>query len=300
MPKPSPVVFAFLGSYVFAVGLLFRLYIRSDLKPKAYTHIAIRIIIGIAVAWAISALPVRFTKPVGGLGSTLLVLAFVIGFFPSTGFAVIFQFLRSQKLFVGRGPSGEGRFPLYLLDGMSIYTRNRLLQEGIENLENLAHSDVPELMLQTRIPLATLIDWIDQAILYLHVKVPSASGAAAEDPGEEKDADIKTLRSYGIRTATDLQRACKAAQKREMEKEFLSILGPKKEPKKLQVILDAIEDDEWMMHLWRYRDADRFADKIFTVEDFESQSQAPGKNPDECEVKDKKGKTGRKAADSSG
>ena len=52
----------------------------------------------------------------------------------------------------------------------------------------LAHHDLVELMLPTRIPVPRLVDWTDQAILQLHV------GAQ----------DLAKLRSYGIRTATDL------------------------------------------------------------------------------------------------
>jgi hypothetical protein len=299
MPKPIPVVFAFLGSYVFAVGLLFRLYVRSDLKPKAYAHICIRVITAMALTWAISTLP-AFRSDIGN--RALLMCAFVIGFFPSTGFAVINEFIRNRRWLFGRVPSLEEWFPLHHLDGINIYNRARLLEEGIENLENLAHSDLVELMLQTRIPLPTLVDWVDQAILYLHVgERRYASEQEGVEVSKEPGAMIKQLRSYGIRTATDLQQAYDAARKRCLGEKFLNILGTEAEkPKRLQVILDAIEDDEWMPHLRRCRDADRFADKIFTVEDFESQSQAPGKNPDECEVKDKKGKTGRKAADSSG
>jgi hypothetical protein len=50
-----------------------------------------------------------------------------------------------------------------------------LIDEGIENMENLAHAVLIELMLQTRIPLSTLIDWIDQSILFLYVGSRDAS-----------------------------------------------------------------------------------------------------------------------------
>ncbi len=36
-------------------------------------------------------------------------------------------------------------------------------------MEGLAHHDLIELLLQTRIPAPRLVDWTDQAILYLHV-----------------------------------------------------------------------------------------------------------------------------------
>ncbi len=38
----------------------------------------------------------------------------------------------------------------------------------MNNVEALAHHDVVDLMLATRIPVPRLVDWVDQAILYLH------------------------------------------------------------------------------------------------------------------------------------
>jgi hypothetical protein len=42
--------------------------------------------------------------------------------------------------------------PITNLDGISAYDQARLLEEGIKNIENLAHSNFPEVLLRTRIP----------------------------------------------------------------------------------------------------------------------------------------------------
>jgi hypothetical protein len=55
-PQRSPVVFAFLGAYVFTLNAVLRSYVRSDLRPKSYAHITIRIIAAVVFAWVLEAL----------------------------------------------------------------------------------------------------------------------------------------------------------------------------------------------------------------------------------------------------
>ena len=57
--------------------------------------------------------------------------------------------------------------PLTELEGIDLYDRTRLAEEGINNIEALAHADLVDLMSSTRISAAELVDWTDQAILYL-------------------------------------------------------------------------------------------------------------------------------------
>jgi hypothetical protein len=89
-------------------------------------------------------------------------------------------------------------------------------------------------MLQTRIPVPRLVDWTDQAILHLHVR----------------HDDREKLRAYGIRTATDLLSTRDQAAARQKLPEFLSILdGQNGEPARMQVIIDSLEDEEWIENL---------------------------------------------------
>ena len=76
--------------------------------------------------------------------------------------------------------------PLTELEGIDLYDRTRLAEEGINNIEALAHADIVDLMSSTRISAAELVDWTDQAILYLRVggdtfaqrRAPTSSTAA--------------------------------------------------------------------------------------------------------------------------
>ena len=86
--------------------------------------------------------------------------------------------LRLQELartFVGQkvvGKKGQSLVPLIYephpltnLEGIDIYDRARLTDEGVTNIEGLAHHDFVDLLMKTRIPVPRLIDWVDQAIL---------------------------------------------------------------------------------------------------------------------------------------
>jgi hypothetical protein len=51
------------------------------------------------------------------------------------------------------------------LEGIDLYDRTRLAEEGVNNVEALAHADIVDLMSSTRNCAAQLVDWTDQAIL---------------------------------------------------------------------------------------------------------------------------------------
>lgn len=246
MPTADPLVYAFLGAYTFGLGMLFRRYTRSDIKPSAYAHFTVRTVTAVIIAWVFTLM-----LPDSGENVAILVTAFVIGFFPDTGLAAIFEFVKNREVIKTNIPSFTEKFALERLDGINIYHRARLIDEGIENMENLAHAELIELMLQTRIPLATLIDWIDQSILFLHV--------GSRDSSDDKAMNV--LRRHGIRTASDLEKARDAAKERDKANgggdaelsHFLAILNPGKSVRRLETALDALEDDEWMenIRVWR-------------------------------------------------
>jgi len=92
-------------------------------------------------------------------------------------------------------PDLQVTYKLTDLDGLNVWYESRLLEVGVEDMQNLATTDIVDLMLNTRIPVDRLIDWIDQAFLYLRIA-----------PKPEREL----LRGYGIRTATDLLDVYKA------------------------------------------------------------------------------------------
>jgi hypothetical protein len=86
---------------------------------------------------------------------------------------------------------GEGQMgPLTDLDGIDIWVETRLLEENIENVQGMATAAIETLVVGTYFPGSRIIDWVDQAILYIHC-------------GNEKEW-FRPLRMVGIRTASDL------------------------------------------------------------------------------------------------
>jgi len=257
-PGNNVVTFAFLGSYFFALNMLFRRYARSDLSPKAYTNVLVRTLTAIVVAWALSYGPGLQTD--GKPNPTMLLLAFLIGIVPETGTAIIQDFLQSVPLVGKRVPSLQEEHPLSKLDGISLYDRSQLLEVGIENIESLAHNNLVDLMLWTRIPTSRLVDFVDQAVLYLHVRGPAARDHAGDDGA------LGLLAQHGIRTATDLERSFRLAQDKEA---FLALLdGEAAKLHRLRVVLDAFADDEWMVCLRNWRSQNLIAAPLSSVDEF--------------------------------
>lgn len=236
MPQRVAHAFGFLGAYFFALQLIARRYARGDLKPKVYGYITIRILSVAVLCWVLDTMTSSAEE-----GWLVLVTAFLIGIIPEAFFTLL------REKVSGRGqivPESE-KHPLTKLEGIDLYDRARLEQEGIVNVESFAHTDLISLVLETRIPVPRLVDWIDQSILYLHV-VQDAS-----------DEDRRRLRTFGVRTASDLLACWDAAAKRNELDAFKRILSPDGPPYRLEVVRDALLDDEWLHRVIDWRNDSR-------------------------------------------
>jgi hypothetical protein len=263
-PNQSPIVFAFLGAYYFAVTSLSRRYTRGDLRPKAYSHIVVRIFIVVILAWVIQVLI--------GADSTALAMSFVIGVVPDTFWTAFNEFARNQVL--GRMiHSLKEKDPLTNLEGIDLYDRARLAEEGVTNVESFAHHDLIDLILATRIPIPRLVDWLDQSVLYLHLSGERLTPEVASDAKAEPLAGgalRQSLRMYGIRTATEFIRTYEAAREGNQLDAYAEIITTLKPNAKLQVsafqiLHDALADDEWIAALKHWRKHIKVADEEVQV-----------------------------------
>lgn len=264
VPNRNAFTFAFLGTYFFSLNMVFRRYVRADLGPKAYSHVAVRIIIASILAWVASYTLEGATSngasssPEGMTPWHLLLFAFFIGIVPETGLAVLHDLLKTRfvSFFI---PTLKNRDALTELEGITLYDKTRLLEEGIENIENLAHHNLIELILRTRIPAPRLVDLVDQAILYLHTRDernPDVSDALGQSRA------LSRLKAHGIRTATDLEQVASDPAAREP---LLALLEG--EPHRIRLILNALHDDEWMPQLRSWREFRRTYENVYTLED---------------------------------
>jgi hypothetical protein len=89
--------------------------------------------------------------------------------------------------------------PLTRLQGIDIWTEERLQEEGIDSVQALATVPLERLVVRTPFSTERIVDWVDQALLQVHT---------AEDhpnpTGERSATRMGRLLQIGIRTASDL------------------------------------------------------------------------------------------------
>jgi hypothetical protein len=204
--------YGFLGAYAFILLNLSRRYFREDLKSAAYVSATTRILFASTLIVAADA--AGFDGLVSDGQANFI--AFFIGFFPRAGFTWLRTLLPSRlKASV---PQLESDYPLRHLEGLNVWYESRLIEEGIESIQNLCSANLVDLLLKTRIPVVRVIDWLDQAFLYLHLpKNPKRN----EDP----PPSLVELRGLGIRTATELERVWARADSPPGDRELKSLLG---------------------------------------------------------------------------
>ncbi|HEX6405188.1 MAG TPA: hypothetical protein VF003_18845 [Pseudonocardiaceae bacterium] len=159
--------YAFIGAYAFIVQMLIRRFFQSDLRASAYASAVLRVIVvAITIPVVHQLYPYLSGSGIGPRPSEAVV-AFVVGFFP----LVAMQALTRTAAFFLRVfvPTLTTEYPLSQLDGLNIWYEARLIEEGIEDMQNLATANLVDVILHTKVPVGRLIDWVDQAYLYIHL-----------------------------------------------------------------------------------------------------------------------------------
>lgn len=202
--------FAFMGAYLFSLQLTVRAFFQGDLRSGTYVGILERLVVVlilvtvIDVAW--SALPVT-----AAIAPVEAVVVFVVGSFPLVGQEWLSQWAAGRMRTKVR--TLESRHPLSDIDGMNVWYEARLLEEGIEDVQNLATASIVDVVLHSRAPVGRLVDWIDQALLRQHLprseRDESQGKPAWQRRARELDEKLLiTLEALGVRTATDLLELC--------------------------------------------------------------------------------------------
>jgi hypothetical protein len=194
------LAYGFVGSYSFILQTIVRRYVQADLKSHTYVIAIARVTL---VAAIVSVTHLVWPEE---WSSTEPAFAFFVGFFPELGFRLLQQLLYRTLRLRQIVRVLDDPYPLSDLDGLNLWWQSRLLEEGIEDMQNLTTANLVDLMLHTRVPLNRLVDWIDQAYLYLRLAGSGPGGGKKGGAsGEVGGGDSRQkLRRYGIRTATDL------------------------------------------------------------------------------------------------
>lgn len=186
-----------LGAYIYSFNLIFKRFMAYDLTPSVYVFAATRFmlawIIGSIVAVGMGTALNKTTGMDSELNmTTIFVVVFFIGFFPEQGLDWINVFAKNRMRLLRRNGEIVKETRLSDIEGLSIWQQARLQQEGIENVQNLATADIPQLIMNTPFPVGQIIDWVDQAILLVY--------ANGNNP---KRYMYNLLEDAGVRCASD-------------------------------------------------------------------------------------------------
>jgi hypothetical protein len=197
------VAFAFLGSYVYAIGRILDRINNGDLYPISIYYYIARVIIACAAAAVLrhtlgvfgdasnSFLPQGVSKDAAPI---MLLIGFAIGFSPDLFIlAIVRKAFQAMKVWGARADPPEDvrptSLPLLMIDDLSRDKVDRLNELEIDSAQALAQQN--PFMLLPRLPydLGLLVDWIAQAQLYVLVR----------------DAKLKALRDILVHDAFELE-----------------------------------------------------------------------------------------------
>jgi len=224
----EPILFAFIGVYLFNMGTMVRRLYLSDLTENVFWGGINRLLLSMGVAIVLASGLEATWRLEGATSDTVF---FAIGFLANAFLQNILQAgLRAGKI----GKAKTHDVPLQMVRGINIWKEYRLEEEGIEDAQNLATADVIDLAVKTHYGLRTLIDWIDQAVLVVRL-------------GEKK---IQTLWELGVPvSAIDL-----AAQSPENtgNPAIAESLASKleMEPLLMASLMNSLLEDEYIRTLW--------------------------------------------------
>src|SRR5262249_13668643 len=177
----------FIGSFLFSIYYIYRRYTTSDLLPSVYLYCAITIILGLVFNYvSFRALDSLSTKQ-GAVVGLVDLLSFAIGLFPILAVQWLTQTV--YKAF-GQRRRRSDLFSLDQLDGISQAQEIRLRDFGIDDAQNLASTEIPQLLISTPFPVQTVVDWVDQAVLMVLLNDENTLG---------------NFRSAHVRTLTDFR-----------------------------------------------------------------------------------------------
>jgi hypothetical protein len=177
-PIPPECGTALAGAFVWGLYDILQRYETIDLSPVSLHYLWLRMLVATALAPLLSSALTVSLKPL---------LGFAIGTFPISALQDFIKRQAKDKFNLsGSAEPTEGP-TLNLLEGMTDGMLARLLNEGYESIQQLANADPFKLLLKTNLDWKTVLDLIDQAILFDYT---GPNGAA--------------LRSIGIRGSIEL------------------------------------------------------------------------------------------------
>jgi len=151
----------FLGGCAYAAYTLISRFLAQDIAPRLFLVSSVRLILAPLAAMILYMLYIE-------KGPTRIAVALYLaaGGFPFALLGTLAEYLRSRLDPLKQGLVA-GKRSITLVEGITVFTAQRLGEEGIDVIQHLAFCDPADVARRTRYSESTVGDWKDQAILYL-------------------------------------------------------------------------------------------------------------------------------------
>lgn len=157
----SVMAFAIMGGYVSAAQYVYRRFATIDLTPGSFFSVSLRIVFATLISLMLM-FAFSDTKIVDS--NLILVLAFLTGIFPESGFRLLME---KVSIFSSKMDDKKVNYSLGRIEGISEMHKIRLNEIGIDNVQNLAQFNFFMLIIKTPFAVRTLLDWMAQAKLMI-------------------------------------------------------------------------------------------------------------------------------------
>ena len=218
----------FVGAYLYSLYPFFQRYTRRDLPPRAFLDHALKVFLGTGAVTILGHLflgvfaeeyQFPFAAVLGSAGSYVL----------SKARGYVFSKLGWHR------KTGVGDLDVFNITGVTYDYAERLHEEGLMNIQNLAYADVEILSKRTMFNRNMLFDWKDEAILQLLTgnvvkkEKPKEEEEESEEEhkepkgkkGPEKESLYDALAKIGVSNVTTLA-ACLQYERKKEEYTFLN------------------------------------------------------------------------------
>ena len=202
----------FLGGCAYAAYNLISRFLAQDIAPRLFLVSGVRLILAPLAALILYMLsPENASIPLTTLnlpmGNSRFAVAVYLaaGGFPFALLRTVAEDLRSRLDPLKQGLMA-GKRSITLVEGVTVFTAQRLGEEGIDVIQHLAFCDPADVARRTRYSESTVADWKDQAILYLLTGDCTVPGTPALD-GKTPPTIYELLDEFaGIRSMSALLR----------------------------------------------------------------------------------------------